>query len=264
MKPLRCLLLFAAILSLHSCDNMTEEIHLNEDGSGEYRIYADMIPGIRMMATQMSDLLSDSTDASQTEQMNEAAIEESIWKDFPEGEIDSVFDYREMLDSAELADPKNEEWLDRMKGFMQGGREKGYLNTGVKIDFKNMDDLQAITKKIEDNQKKDGGGNEATEMMGMGKMSDLKTETKYALKSGVFTRTTKVLRKLEVKEEEMGMYQMMFGMGKVKTVIHLPKKVKAVKGEHIALKEDNKVVFEYPMLDYILGKITNDFEIVME
>lgn len=29
-------------------------------------------------------------------------------------------------------------------------------------------------------------------------------------------------------------------------------------------KEDKKVVFEYPMMDYMLGKVTNNFEIVME
>ncbi len=263
MNTLRYLLLCLAVLSLHSCDNMTEEIHLNENGSGEYKVYADMIPGIRMMATQISGLLGDSTGQEQMEQVDDAAINEYIWKDFPEGEIDSVFDYRDALDSADVADPKNKELLDRMKGFMQGGREKGYLNMGAKMNFRDMADLQALTRQIEDNQKKEAGGGE-NDMLGMGGLGDMKTETKYAMKGGVFTRATKIISKPKIKEDEMGMFEMMFGTGKITTIVYLPKKLKAVKGEYLVLKEENKVVFEYPMMDYMLGKVTNNFEIVME
>jgi len=265
MKTLRYLLLCLAVLSLHSCDNMTEEIYLNENGSGEYKVYADMIPSIRMMATQMSGLLGDSTGQEQMEQVDDAAINEYIWKDFPEGEIDSVFDYRETLDSSVLADPKNKELLERMKGFMQGGREKGYLNMGIKMNFRDMADLQALTKQIEDNQKKEaGGGGEEEDMLGMGGLGDMKTETKYAMKGGVFTRTTKIISKPKVKEDEMGMFEMMFGTGKITTVIYLPENVKEVKGEYLKSKEGKKVVFEYPMMDYMLGKVTNTFEIVTD
>lgn len=263
MKTLRYLLLSIAVLSLHSCDNMTEEIHLNENGSGEYKIYADMIPSMRMMASQFAGMLGDTAQTEEINETDDAALGEFIWKDFPAGDIDSVFDYKEMIDSADAADPANKELLERMKGFMEGGREKGYLNMGAKIAFRDMADLQYITKKIEDNQKKDAGGDEA-EMLGMGGLDDLKTETKYAMKGGVFSRATKFISKPKINGDEMGMYQMMFGMGKVKTVIYLPEKVKEVKGEHLALKEEKKVVFEYSMLDYMLGKVTNDFEIVME
>ncbi|HWA34756.1 MAG TPA: hypothetical protein VG737_11525, partial [Cyclobacteriaceae bacterium] len=111
-------------------------------------------------------------------------------------------------------------------------------------------------------------GKEKEQVPGMAALDDLKTETKYSLANSVFTRTTKYLSKPKVKEEDMPMFQMMFGTGKITTIVHLPKnkKVKEAKlgGGTLVSKDNGKVVVEYPMMDYLLGKTTNDLTIVME
>jgi len=256
MKTLRILLLAVAVLSLHSCDNITEEIHLNEDGSGECKFYSDMIPSIRLMATQFSGILGDSTEVDTVQNED---IEAYIWKDFPEGNIDSSFSYLELADSAENATltPEKRKLMERIVGFMEGGKEKGYMNMGAKFSFRDLQDLQTLSEALQDNQKNE------TEMPGGDALNELQTDTRYSLKEGVFARKTKFISKPKVNGEELEAYQMMFG-GKMKTIVHLPKKVVSAKGENISLKEDRKVTLEYSMLDYILGKTSGDFEIVME
>jgi hypothetical protein len=62
----------------------------------------------------------------------------------------------------------------------------------------------------------------------------------------------------------MSTLRKMVGDAKMKTVLHLPRKVKEVKGANLVSKEDKKVVFEYSMLEYFEGKVNTDFEIIME
>ncbi len=255
MKTLRYLLFCFALAGFCSCENMTEEIHLKENGSGEYKIYSDMIPTMRKMASTFSNLLGDSTEYN--DETNDA-IEAHIWKDFPEGIIDSTFAIEP--DEEQKLNKMQKEMLKRMNGFMYGGKEQGYLNTGMKFSFTNMEDLQTMIKNMEDSQKNQNKkGNQ-----GMKGLDDLQSKTTFTLKNNLFTRHTVFTKKPKMDEDEMVGIRMMLGEAKMKTVVHLPRNVKSAKGEHIVSKEGKKVVLEYPMLDYFLGNISSDFEIEME
>src|SRR5687768_3951249 len=100
MKHIRYLLLSLASFTLYSCDNITEEIYINDDGSGEYVFYTDMIPGITKMTTEMAVLFADSLSGDSLE----ASLNDNIWKDFPDV-LDSIIDYANIIPDSVLSDP---------------------------------------------------------------------------------------------------------------------------------------------------------------
>lgn len=254
MKRLRYLFFILAASSLNSCDNLTEEIHINADGSGEYVFYTDMIPGIRKMTSEMFMLFEDSmTDESIVE-----SLEDSIWKDFPDA-FDSIIDYSEILPDSVLSDPENQEVIKKMKFFMEGGRSKGYVNMGFRFGFKDLSELEDVLKKVEDNQHSSGAGGGM-----MPELDEMRTDIKYELKENVLKRKTVLLSKPDFQQTDIEMLELFMADAKMKTIVHTPEKVKTVTGSNAQKLSDTSVMFEYNMLDYIMGKASSDFEIVME
>jgi hypothetical protein len=254
MKHLRYFVFILASFALSSCDNITEEIHINADGSGEYVIYTDMIPGIRKMTSEMFMLFEDSASADSGAE----SLEDSIWKDFPDV-IDSIIDYSEILPDSVLAIPENKELVEKMKFFMEGGRSKGYVNMGFRFGFKDLSELSEVLKKVEDNQHSSGAGGGM-----MPELDEMRTDVKYELKENVLKRKTVFLSKPDFQQTDLEMLQMFMADAKMKTIVHTPGKVKTVTGSNAQKLSDTSVALEYNMLDYIMGKASSDFEIVME
>lgn len=254
MKSLRYLLLFLATTSLYSCDNITEEIYINPDGSGEYVFYTDMIPGITKMTTEMAILFQDSLSSDSLD----LSLEESIWKDFPDV-IDSIIDYANIIPDSVLSDPENKEIIEKMKFFMEGGRSKGYVNMGFRFGFKDFAELEDVLKKVEDNQHGGGAGGGM-----MPELDEMRTAIEYELKENVLKRKTIFLSKPDFQQTDVEMLKLFMADAKMKTIVHTPKKVKTASGTNAKKLTDTSVMFEYDMLEYILGKTSSDFEIVME
>lgn len=254
MKNLRYLLLFFTSATLYSCDNITEEIYLNPDGSGEYVFYTDMIPGITKMATEMSMIFQDSLSSDSSE----IFLEESIWKDFPDV-IDSVIDYANIIPDSVLDDPANKEIIEKMQFFMEGGRSKGYVNMGFRFAFKDFSELEDILKKVEDNQHGSGAGGGM-----MPELDEMRTSIQFEFKDNMFKRKTTFLSKPDFAQTDVEMLKLFMADAKMRTIVHTPHKVKTAKGINAKKLTDTSVMFEYDMLEYILGNTSSDFEIVME
>jgi len=254
MKHLSNFFFILAAFSLNSCDNITEEIHINADGSGEYIFYTDMIPGIRKMTSEMFMLFEDSASASSGAE----SLEDSIWKDFPDV-IDSIIDYSEILPDSLLSIPENKELIEKMKFFMEGGRSKGYVNMGFRFGFKDLGELSEVLKKVEDNQHNSGAGGGM-----MPELDEMRTDVKYELKENVLKRKTVFLSKPDFQQTDIEMLKMFMADAKMKTIVHTPTKVKTVTGSNAKKLSDTSVALEYNMLDYIMGNASSDFEIVME
>ncbi len=47
----------------------------------------------------------------------------------------------------------------------------------------------------------------------------------------------------------------------LKTIVHLPKKPSFVAGDNISTQEGSTIVFEYPVLELMAGKVNTDFEV---
>lgn len=250
MKFFKYLIIALSFSFLYSCDNATEEIYLNADGSGEYKMYSNMIPGMVQMMSMFAAM--DTTFQGGTEEMN-AMLEEKIWEDFP-SEVDSIMPPKASDRERFKDDPRKLELFEKMEGFMYGSKKRGYMNTGVRFKFKNMKELNEYMTMINDQSDESQTGN-------------LKVKVDYAYKKKCLKRVCSY-NKVEAgtdeeKQEEAMMDGMMemFANSKAKTIVYLPRNVKSVKGPEVKEKKDKVVIFEYSMSDILSGEANTDFEI---
>ena len=250
MKFLKFLIIALSFTFLYSCDNATEEIYLNADGSGEYKMYSDMVPTMVQMMGMFAAM--DTTLKGSTEEMN-AMIEEKIWEDFP-SEVDSILAPKESDMEKYKDDPRKMELFEKMEGFMYGSKKRGYMNTGMRFKFKNMKELNEYMVMVNDQSEDSATGN-------------LKIEVDYAYKKKCLKRVcnySKAEAATDEEKQEQGMMDgmmEMFANSKAKTIVHLPKNVKSVEGPGMKEKTDKMVVFEYSMLDMLSGEADTNFEI---
>ncbi len=242
MKKLLLFGLLSYVFAATSCGTVIEEIYLNEDGSGEYSTYADMIPMLQGMAMMMSSMDTTSTGEDPMD---------AIWADFPEGDIDSTYQYKDDLEGYSNKEVK---LIQQAEGFMEGGRDKGFLNTGVRFKFNTLQELIDFNELMQKDESSDAA------MM----LSGTDSEASYKMSKKKFSRTWTFAEPEETNAEDEGMMNMMFGETKVQTIVHLPKNVKSVKGDNIVSQDGKKVVFEYKLLDLLSGDANGDFEIKMK
>lgn len=253
----KCMLIaLVATTFLTSCKQLTEEIYINEDGSGEYLLYTDAVGTMRNSMIEMDKLFTpDSIRANETEDEKMVRIEERIWQDFPE-QVDSIMDVSERTDTTEMT-AESKEMMRRTIMFMKGGRAEGYVNMGLKYNFLSMDDLDNFIQEMADNQK----NNPQTQGMFSDEMM-AESEMDFIMSKKKFSRKHTIVKKPTLSDPQLTMMETMMS-GKVKTIVHLPRKVKKVKGAHFVSQDGKTVTFEYDLLDYIKGDLIADFEIRM-
>lgn len=192
----------------------------------------------------------DTTEASKEEKL--ALFREKVWEDFP-AEIDSIMPNDEISEKFK-DDPKKLNLAKKIEGFMYGGKSKGYVNTGMRVKFNSMKELNELLVLMQDNT----ADEEASGPLG-GPSPEMDNEYSYSKRT--LRRKTTIETGEEMTEEDMDGMKMMMGEGKVRTIVYLPKNVKSVKGEGIVEKTDKRVVFEYSMMDFMTGKVNPNFEI---
>lgn len=258
---LKLLAFFLVALCLQSCDNMTEEIYLNEDGSGEYMMYSDMIPSMEKMAIEMARMFQDMDSTGEIKNMTDKELaemmSEQIWSEMPE-EVDSIIDITQELPDSIKDNPQKMAIIEKATMFMKGGKAKGFLNTGIKYPFQNLEELETFSSMLQKQQNSD----DQLSQMGMD-VGEMKVD--YSFANNTFSRTATYTKQPQndMDEEQQEMLEKMLG-GTVTTIIHLPKKIKKVTGQNVKDKEGKTVTFEYNLLDSALGKINSDFSIKMK
>lgn len=265
MKLIRLSLLAITLAFFTACGNYTEEFTLNADGSGSYTVYSDIVTGSIEMGAQMATMFAE-------EELTEAQMDsvklvmaDKIWEDFP-GEIDSTIDMVSEMPDSFLNYGNNREYAERMVMYMRGSKEKGYMNIGAEIDFKDGDDYVAFSEYFENMQNSTGSGEGGNATM-LGSLSDTKSDATYTFDKKSFKRTVKYTFVGGVESSDVQMAKMMEMMGengKFRTIINTERKIKKAKGEYLMSQEDYKVVFEYPFMESIQGSINTDFEIIFE
>lgn len=254
MKFLKFLIIALSFTFLYSCDNATEEIYLNADGSGEYKMYSDMVPTMVQMMGMFAAM--DTTFQGSTEELN-ASIAEKIWEDFP-SEVDSIMPPKESDRGKYQDDPRKLELFDKMEGFMYGSKKRGYMNTGMRFKFKNMKELNEYMVMVNDQSADSGTGDLKVDMNYAYKRKCLKRVCNY---SKIEPETEEEKAEAEMKNGVMDGMMEMFANSKATTIVHLPKNVKSVEGPGIKEKTDKVVIFEYSMLDILSGEADTNFEI---
>ncbi|MEP1035014.1 hypothetical protein [Ekhidna sp.] len=238
---------FLILLLLCSCTSITEEIYLNNDGSGEYLVYTDVISSTRgMMMGMMSSIYPDASEDSLRQ-----VIDAQIWADMPD-EVDSLIDFSTRVPDSIKNDPDNQKYLERIEMFMRGSKEKGYLNSGMSYKFEAVNDLEDFLEFMNENQSATSGG------MGM----DLPNmQVKYSFDGKSFSRTTIIDKQIEMNDSTMMMLNTLLEGSKSRLIIHLPKNVKKASKDQLVEKQGKDVIYEFDLLKVLNGEQATDIKI---
>lgn len=251
MNRLTSLLLCFIALLLVSC-HFSENIYLNEDGSGKMEF---------------------SFDASEIMQMAGDKMAESTGGQ----DMDSTFTFKEIFDqkrdSISTLTPEEQEKLKALEPFsvhMLVSEQEQKMNFEIFTDFNNANELQdmftALNTVSNLQGKKSAKVNDPTNpfsSMGSGGNSNLS----YSFNNGVFKRTVKILDKEVQKQivDSLGQAAMMFANSKYKLKYHFPRRVKSVSNENALFSADGKTVtIEYGLMQYMTDPEVMNLEIVLE
>lgn len=243
MKSIR----FFILLLVCSCASVTEEIYLNNDGSGEYLVYTDMVKSTRdMMMGMMTGIYPDASEDSLRR-----IIDVQIWADMPD-EVDSLIDFSQRVPDSIKNDPDKQKYIDNMEMFMRGSKEKGYLNSGMSYKFNAVEDLEDFLAFMNDNQAATTGG------MGM-ELPNM--QVKYSFDNKSFSRITLMDEQIEMSDSTRVMLNTMLDGAKSRLIIHLPKKVKKASKNQLIEKNGNDVTYEFDLLKVLNGEQTTNVKI---
>ena len=251
------LAMISCIFLMTSCQSITEEITLEEDGSGKYNTYSDIIPMITTMATAMDSIFAFPDSSGNVVRKSPAEIQEMIWQDFSEN-MDSTLDFIPTLPDSIKDDAKKMTILEKTKLYTKGGKSKGYIELGMEYSFTHIDELKAF------NTLKDGEIKKTSQSSPLDKLNKPETMTSYTYNKSSFKRIFKVIRKANLSEEDKALLQGVLGKGVSKTVLYLPKEVKEVKGDYLKSVNEKTVIFEYPMAKLSKGDVDCSFEIIFK
>lgn len=260
MKTFRLLsILFVSALLFTSCADVVEEIYLEEDGSGTYEVYTDVVSVAIDLATEMNMKLgapADSTKTLDEDSIRAHATKEAL-EDYP-NKLDSTYSYVDYgEDSIPPDDPEG--YTKRALGFERGGREVGYVLHGMMFPFKSAKDLTGFLAFVE---KSIAGDIE----LGLNALSGSKMNAKFKAKKKKFRRTTDPVKLKKLDEDKKSLLELMTVLDSSSfiTIVHTKRKVIKVKGSNVDNIEDYKVTFKYDLKALVEGEVRTDFEIVME
>lgn len=243
MKKLYFLFLSISVL-LTSCQ-FSENIYINDDGSGKMSLVFDG-----------SDLMKMSGDSTQ----------------ISEKPIDSIIVFKEFLkekkDSIAQLSFEEQESLKSLEGFTMHTKidsENQEMTVDMFTDFKNVEELQNAMaamskanslgkKEDEDNPFSSFGNSAATEM-------------EYSFNKGVFKRKATLVNK-ELHQQvldSIGEAEMMFASSSYVLNYHFPRPIKSVSNENALFSADKKSFkLEISFLEYIKNPEVLNLEVELE
>jgi len=234
------LFLFISITFLLTSCMFTEEIYINNNGSGTYSFKVDM-----------SEMIKSMGDMSPKDSLKESKVLDTIifFKDILEEKKDSI---------AKLSKEDKEiiETLKDMKLHMQVDEEKGKMLLDFNLDFSDISELKNMEQKIVKAQslkeKKD-------------KSAPTQADVSYLFNGKIFRR--KVIPK-DLSEEELTKIREASSFlegGLYKIIYHFEKKIKSVSFKGAQISDDKKTVtIEVPMDSIIKNPKLLDFEVKLK
>jgi len=245
---------------LQSCTTVTEEIYLEQNGSGTYVFYTDMIPFMKNMAFQMDKMFKkdDSTAVQETDEERMARIEEEIWEDFPDY-IDSTYSMSDELPDSVRQNKDIMKYFDKAEGFMEGGKSKGYVYMGFRYTFSELQELQEFMKVMKEIDREDGQQKEM-----LSGLNNSIERIDYSFDGEVFSKKVDFVEKQSEKDKNSQMFEAMIGSTIHTEIIHLPREVERVEGRTAKSIESKTVTFENELDAWLSGKFKGEYKIYMK
>lgn len=254
MKQFFTLIACALMVSFTSCQ-FSENIYINEDGSGKMEFSMD--------ASEMMEMVGQMGDGEAANGMDKAMDSTIVFKDFIEEHRDSI---------ATLS-PEEQQKIMALKDFkmhMQMNPETKKMVFDLTTDFKDANKLQDMFKAMNNfsNFQGKGGAEQNTPSSPFSGMREGgSTDVQYSYDGTVFKRSSKVVdQELHQQSlDSLGQSAMMFGSSKYKINYHFPRAVKSFSKEGAMYSEDRKTVtFEVGFIDMLKDPELLNFEVVLE
>jgi hypothetical protein len=250
MKTTKLLLALLVLAGLTSC-NFTEEIYVNNDGTGKFSIQMD---GSALMAMAGKEI-ENNPDANKV--------------------IDSTFSFKDVFaakkDSISKLPAEQQERLKKLENFTMGMKmnaaEQQMLFT-MATDFKSVGELEDAMSSMSSMSalgKDIDKSNPLAQAEGIGNNN---SKLKYTYDGKKFTRKATLFKKEVVETGNDSLseaYNMIFESSTYTIKYHFPKKIKKVSSSNAVISDDKKTVtIEYPFMDYMKEPEKLNFEIEFE
>lgn len=252
MKITKILLLFVLVIIASSC-TFTENIYINEDGTGKFSLEMD---GSSLMAMMPKDSLK----------MEKA--------------VDSVISFKKVFeekkDSIAKLPLEKQQRIKKLENFsmriaMLPNEEKFLFS--MFTDFKSVADLQDAMGTMKELQELKGKNNKPDDKNPMSAISaggfgDNNSSLSYTYDGKKFTRKATILKK-EIDEKENDStnqsLKMIFASSSYIVKYHFPKPVKKVSNPTAKYSEDRKTItIEYPFKEYLESPEKLNFDVDFE
>ncbi len=229
---------------LTSC-NFSEDLYINEDGSGRISINFD---GSELMKVGGEELnLSEET-------------------------IDSVISFKQLLeekkDSISHLSAEEQARLKKLEKFnlhMVIDPQTNDMKVDMYTDFKKISELSDVFSAFQNAGAFSSNGGGATgNSMTLGTEA---TEVKYSLEKNTFKRigTVKNQELLQQSVDSLGSVEMFLSSSTYTLNYHFPRKVKSVSVKGALFSEDRKtVIFKVPFMDYMQDPESLNIEVILE
>lgn len=242
----KVLVLFGAMaIALVSSCNFTEEIHLNENGSGKLSIQFD---GSEMMEMGGEELA----------QTDEKAIDSIVsFKDFLEDKKDSI---------AQLS-PQEQAKLKKLEPFnlrMVMNPEKKEMMFDLFGEFKNVSEMNDAFNTFQEASAMGPGAKQQTAPV---PVEEQATQVNYSFANNKFKRSAKIVDPVLFQQQLDSMQGAeMFLSGSTYTLkYHFPRRVKSTTAEGATFSADGKtMIYEVSFMDLMKDPTVLDLEVELE
>jgi hypothetical protein len=250
MKLYKLLSFSFLIATLTSC-TFTENIYVNDNGTGKYSVDMD--------GSSLMEMAGDQIGSQMGAEGKKA--------------IDSTFTFKQLFeekkDSIAKLSPESQKELKKLENFVVNTKmdpeKKQFLMT-ISSDFKSVADLQDILQSMSAIQKLETGNSPSAPFSGG--LGDNKSKLSYAYDGKKFTRKAiidqqKVAEK--AKDTAADMSKMIFASSNYIIKYHFPKKIKKVSNPSALFSDDRKsITIQYPFTDYMENPDKLNFEVEFE
>lgn len=244
------LLSFSFLLATLTSCTFTENIYVNDNGTGKFSVDIDGSALMQMAGDQLGSQMG--ADAKKS--------------------IDSTFTFKQLIaekqDSILKLSPEAQKEIKKLENFVfnmkMNAEQKQFLLNGA-TDFKNVNELQDILQSVSSLQKLEGGASPSTPFAGLG---DNKSKLSYTYDGKKFTRKAIIdKQKLteKAKDTAADMSKMIFASSNYILKYHFPKKIKKISNPDALFSEDRKTItIQYPFTDYMENPDKLNFEVEFE
>ncbi|MNQ26588.1 hypothetical protein D3C85_398270 [compost metagenome] len=236
MRSIKLFLTFFVLVTLVSC-TVTENIYINDNGSGNFSVEMD---GSALMAMMPTDSLKT------------------------EKSIDSTFSFKQLLvekkDSIAKLPIEQQALLKKLENFnmrmKMDAQEKQFVFS-MNTNFKNVAELQDVMETMNafnTIQKNNKSTAEANPYLPSGGFGSNNSVLSYAYNGKKFTRkaTMNTAETNEMENDSLQQYKMIFESSIYVLKYHFPKPVKKVSNTTALFSEDRKTItIQYPFSEYM-------------